>query len=83
MVVVRLARGGSKKNPFYQIVVADCRRQRDGRFIERIGCYNPMAKGHGVILQVEKERMIYWLNKGAQASLRVQHLIKKLEKSAE
>lgn len=64
-------------------MVADCRRPRDGRFIERIGCYNPVAKGCNVILQVEKERMVYWLSQGAQATLRVQHLIKKLEKSSE
>ena len=81
MVVIRLARGGSKKNPFYQIVVTDCRHPRDGRFIEHIGYYNPMVKGHNVMLKVEKERIVHWLNQGAQATLRVQYLIKKLEKS--
>ena len=83
MVVIRLTRRSRKKNPFYQIVVADCRHPRDGRFIERIGYYNPIAKGHDIMLQVEEERMVYWLNHGAQATLRVQHLIKKLKKSAE
>lgn len=83
MVVIRLARGGSKKNPFYHIVVADCRHPRDGRFIEHVGYYNPMARGRDVQLQVEKERIAYWLDQGAQATLRVKHLIEKLEKSPE
>lgn len=83
MVVIRLSRGGSKKNPFYHIVVADRRDPRDGRFIEHVGYYNPMARGHDVRLQIEKERIEHWLGQGAQASLRVKHLIKMLEKSPE
>lgn len=82
MVVVRLARRGNRKNAFYQIVVADCRCPRDGRFIERVGYYNPIAKGHKTLLQIERERIFYWLNQGAQATLRVQRLIKNLENSA-
>ena len=81
MVVIRLARVGRKRSPFYQIMVADRRNPRDGRFIERIGCYNPIAEGHDTVLHLEKERMIYWLNRGAQATLRVQHLIKNLKNS--
>lgn len=83
MVVIRLARGGSKKNPFYHIVVADKRKPRDGRFIERVGYYNPMARGQDIRLQLEKERVDYWLNHGAKASERVTHLIKKLTKAPE
>ena len=82
MVVIRLARRGSKKNHFYHVVVADQRSPRDGRFIERLGYYNPMARGHEIKLQLGKERISYWLNQGAQASLTVQHLIKKFEKVA-
>nr|WP_304984995.1 30S ribosomal protein S16 [Coxiella-like endosymbiont] len=83
MVVIRLARGGSKKNPFYHIVVANKRMPRDGRFIERVGYYNPIARGHDVRLRVEKDRVNYWLSQGAAASLRVKHLFKQLEKSPE
>lgn len=83
MVVIRLARRGSRGNTFYQIVVTDRRHPRDGRFIERVGYYNPIAQGRNVLLQVEKERIFYWLNQGAQATVRVRHLIKKLEESAE
>ena len=83
MVVIRLARGGNKKNPFYHVVVADRRSPRDGRFIERVGYYNPMARGQDIRLQLEKERISYWLSQGAQTSLHVKHLIKKLEKSSE
>ena len=81
MVVIRLARTGSKKNPFYHIVIADKRKPRDGRFIERLGYYNPMARGQDVRLQIEKERVDYWLGQGAKASERVTHLIKILEKT--
>ncbi len=68
MVVIRLARTGSKNNPFYHIVIADKRKPRDGRFIERVGYYNPMARGQDVRLQIESERVDYWLGQGAQAS---------------
>ena len=83
MVVIRLARGGSKKNPFYHIVVTDKRSPRDGRFIECVGYYNPMARGQNIQLQIEKDRITHWFNQGAQTSLRVQYLIKKLKKSPE
>ncbi len=68
MVTIRLARGGSKKNPFYNIVVADSRNRRDGRFIERIGFYNPMAKGNAEGLRLNQDRLTYWTGVGAQVS---------------
>lgn len=68
MVVIRLSRGGSKKRPFYNIVVADSRVRRDGRFIERIGFYNPMAKEGEEALRVAQDRVTYWQGVGAQAS---------------
>ena len=76
MVTVRLTRGGAKKRPFYHVVVADSRRPRDGRFIERIGYYNPLAAQHEATLVVNSERLQYWLSKGAKASERVAHLVK-------
>ncbi len=79
MVVIRLARGGSKKSPFYHVVAADKRRSRDGRFIERLGYFNPVARGQAIRLQMDKERVEYWLAKGAQPSERVQTLIKEEE----
>lgn len=79
MVVIRLARGGNKKKPFYHIVVANKRMPRDGRFIERVGYYNPIARGHDVQLRVQKDRITYWLGQGAAASLRVKYLLKQLE----
>ena len=83
MVVIRLSRSGNKKNPFYHVVVADRRSPRDGRFIERVGYYNPMARGQDIRLQLKKERISHWISKGAQTSLHVKHLIKKLEKFSE
>ena len=68
MVVIRLARGGSKKRPFYNIVVSDSRERRDGRFIERIGFYNPMASEGEEGLRVAQDRVTYWLGVGAQPS---------------
>lgn len=76
MVVIRLSRGGAKKRPFYHIVVADKQRSRDGRFIERIGYFNPIASGKDVRLQLDLERVNHWIAKGAQASDRVKSLIK-------
>jgi len=81
MVVIRLSRTGGNKTPFYHVVVADRRRARDGRFIERVGYYNPMARGQDLRLQLEEERINYWLSKGAKASDRVTHLIKALKKA--
>jgi small subunit ribosomal protein S16 len=82
MVVIRLSRGGAKKRPFYQIVVADKRCARDGRCIERIGYFNPIAAGKEVRLHLNHERAQYWMSKGAQPSDRVQQLIKNFEKEA-
>ena len=76
MVVIRLARGGSKKRPFYRIVVADSRRARDGRFIEKVGFFNPIATGQAERLRVMQDRIDYWVSKGAQASDRVKSLLK-------
>ena len=61
MVVIRLARGGSKKRPFYNIVVTDSRNPRDGRFIERLGYYNPMASGQAVKFHMAEDRLTHWL----------------------
>ena len=71
MVVIRLSRAGSKKRPYYHITVADKREARDGRFIERIGFYNPNARGADEGIRLDVERMDYWIRQGAQASDRV------------
>ncbi len=76
MVTIRLARGGAKKRPFYNIVVTDRRNRRDGRYIERVGYFNPIASGQAERLVVDRERVDYWLGQGAQASERVAHLLK-------
>lgn len=76
MVIIRLARGGAKKRPFYHIVVADSRKSRDGRFIERVGFFNPIATGQEVRLLIKNDRLNYWLSKGAKASERVAGLVK-------
>lgn len=76
MVTIRLARAGAKRRPFYHIVVTDSRNRRDGRYIERIGFYNPVATGAETELQVDTERAQYWLTQGAQASERVAALLK-------
>lgn len=81
MVTIRLARGGSKKHPFYRIVVTDSRQPRDGRYIERLGYYNPMPMGNDVPLEVNQERVKYWLSQGAQTSQKVNSLIKKAVKT--
>ncbi len=82
MVKIRLSRGGAKKKPFYHIVVADSRNKRDGRRIERIGFYNPMAKGQEEGLRLDLERVDYWTGVGAQISERVQNLISQARKVA-
>jgi small subunit ribosomal protein S16 len=82
MVVIRLSRGGAKKRPFYTIVVSDRRCARDGRCIERVGYFNPIASGQEVRLHMEHERIKYWVSQGAQPSDRVKQLIKTYEKSA-
>jgi small subunit ribosomal protein S16 len=75
MVVIRLARGGAKKRPFFNIVATDSRNRRDGRFIERIGFYNPMAAGGEVGLRITADRLAYWQGVGAQLSPTVARLV--------
>jgi small subunit ribosomal protein S16 len=77
MVTIRLARGGCKKRPFYHLTVADQRNPRDGRFIERVGFFNPIAKDKTEALHINIERINYWLKKGAKTSKRVGALAKK------
>ncbi len=76
MVTIRLARGGAKKRPFYHIVVTDSRNRRDGRYIERLGFFNPGAKGQEVRLNIDTARVDHWLSQGAKASERVGKLLK-------
>lgn len=80
MVVIRLARGGSKKRPFYNIVVADSRNRRDGRFIERVGFYNPVASGAEQPLRVAFDRVEHWTKNGAQPSPTVARLVDEAKK---
>ncbi|QIK37661.1 30S ribosomal protein S16 [Caldichromatium japonicum] len=82
MVKIRLSRGGSKKNPFYHIVVADIRCKRDGRYIERLGFYNPNARGGEVPLRLDTERAQHWIQQGAQPTERVRQLLKQARREA-
>lgn len=82
MVTIRLARGGAKKRPFYHIVVTDSRKRRDSSYIERIGYFNPSAKGQEVRLNIEMGRFEHWCGHGAQPSERVASLIKQHQKQA-
>ena len=82
MVVIRLARGGSKKRPFYNIVVADSRIRRDGRFLERVGFYNPLARGAEESLRVSFDRVQHWSSVGAQLSPTVTRLVEQAKKGA-
>jgi small subunit ribosomal protein S16 len=82
MVTIRLSRGGSKKRPFYQVVVADSRKSRDGRFIERVGFFNPVARGNAERLELDLARVDHWIGVGAQATDRVAKLIKDARKAA-
>ena len=82
MVVIRLARGGAKKRPFYNIVVADARERRDGRFIERVGFYNPMASGGEQPLRVATDRIAHSKGVGAQLSPTVARLVEQASKAA-
>jgi len=82
MVVIRLARSGAKKRPFYNIVAADRRERRDGRFIERVGFYNPMAAGSEQSLVIDTERLAHWQQNGAQLSDTVARLVKQSAKAA-
>ena len=76
MVTIRLARGGSKKRPFYHLTVTDHRKARNGRFIERVGFFNPVARGQEERLRVDADRIDYWQGQGAQLSERVAKLVK-------
>jgi small subunit ribosomal protein S16 len=82
MVTIRLARGGSKKRPFYHVVVTDSRSARDGRFIERVGFFNPIATGGEERVRFDVERVEYWVGTGAQLSDRVASLLKQAKKAA-
>ncbi len=82
MVTIRLARGGSKKRPFYSILVADQRRSTNGRFIERVGFFNPVASGKDQGLRLDLERYDHWVSKGAQPSDRATQLYKKASAAA-
>ena len=76
MVTIRMSRGGAKKRPFYHVVVTDSRNRRDGRYIERLGFFNPVATGNEERLRLDMERIEYWLSQGAKTSERVAGLIK-------
>ncbi len=82
MVTIRLSRGGSKKNPFYHVDVKDSRRSRDGRYIERLGFFNPTARGAEERLRIDLDRVDHWISVGAQTSDRVASLVKEARKQA-
>jgi small subunit ribosomal protein S16 len=82
MVTIRLARGGSKKRPFYHITVADSQRSRNGRFVERVGFFNPIARGANEKMRLDLDRIEFWIRQGAQPSERVASLIKRYRKAA-
>ncbi|MDM7859976.1 30S ribosomal protein S16 [Alteromonas sp. ASW11-36] len=82
MVIIRLQRGGAKKRPFYQVVVADSRRARNGRFIENIGFFNPTAQGQAERLRLDLDRVEHWVGQGAGLSDRVARLVKDAKKAA-
>lgn len=82
MVTIRLARTGAKRRPFYHIVVADARSPRDGRYIERIGFFNPIAKGGEERLRLDDSRISHWVSHGAQPTDRVKQLVKEQRKTA-
>lgn len=82
MVTIRLTRGGAKKAPFYQVVVTDSRNRRDGRCIERVGYFNPTARGQAVELELNSSRIDYWLSHGARPSDRVADLLKRYRRNA-
>ena len=82
MVSIRLSRAGAKKRPFYHLVVTDSRNRRDGRYIERLGFFNPVGQEHEENLRIDLERVDYWVGQGAQPSDRVASLLKKHRKAA-
>jgi small subunit ribosomal protein S16 len=75
MVTIRLSRGGAKRRPFYNIVVTDSRNRRDGRYIELVGFFNPVATGQEVRLKIDRDRVAYWVGQGAKTSERVGKLL--------
>jgi small subunit ribosomal protein S16 len=81
MVTIRMSRSGAKKHPYYNVVVADSRNKRDGRCIERVGFFNPSAKGQEETLRLDLERITHWINLGAQTSERVASLVLKAQKA--
>ena len=83
MLTIRLARSGAKKRAFFHISVADSRKPRDGRFIERIGYFNPIASGQEIDLKIDQERVDYWVSQGAQPSEKVLSLIKQSKETPE
>lgn len=82
MVVIRLSRGGAKKRPFFNIIATDSRNRRDGRFIERIGFYNPVASGNEEAFRIAADRLAYWQGVGAQLSPTVERLVRAGKKAA-
>lgn len=82
MVTIRLSRGGSKARPFYHLTVTNSRSARNGRFIERIGFFNPVARGQEETLRVDADRLAHWVGQGAQLSDRVAALVKESQKAA-
>ena len=83
MLTIRLARAGAKKRPFFHITVADSRKPRDGRFVERVGYFNPISSGKEVRLEINQERVEYWLSQGAQVSDKVSALLKEKNETPE
>ena len=82
MVTIRMSRSGAKKRPYYNVVVADSRNKRDGRCIERVGFFNPLAQGQEETLRLDLERIKHWVNLGAQTSERVASLVTQAQKTA-
>lgn len=82
MVKIRLSRGGAPKRPFYHVVITDSRSPRDGRSLERVGFYNPVATGKEIKLQIDAARVAHWMSQGAQPSDKVAYLLKQAAKSA-
>ena len=83
MVTIRLARGGAKKRPYFHITVADSRRARDGKYIERVGFFNPIASAQDDRIKIDHERLDYWISKGAKITDRVKNIIKQSKFSPE
>jgi small subunit ribosomal protein S16 len=82
MVKIRLTRGGAKKRPFYHIIVTDSRSARDGRNIERLGYYNPVAQGNEKRVELDTARVTHWVNNGAQMSDKVRDLFKQASRTS-